>query len=78
MCLQEHILGDVMASVGLKRARSTDSEIKEQFLADGGHYELSPMYHSILLWDIADLIYLARTSQLPELVERSDYLSAPR
>ena len=51
-------------------------EIEEQFLADGGHYELSPMYHSILLWDIADLINLARTSHLPELKEQSDYLSA--
>ena len=53
-----------------------DSEIEEQFLPDGGHYELSPMYHSILLWDIADLINLARTSQLPELTGRSDYLRA--
>lgn len=53
-----------------------DSEIEEQFLPDGGHYELSPMYHSILLWDIADLINLARTSHLPELTERSGYLSA--
>lgn len=53
-----------------------DSEIEEQFLPDGGHYELSPMYHSILLWDIADLINLARTSQLPELTERFDYLMA--
>jgi len=53
-----------------------DSEIEEQFLPDGGHYELSPMYHSILLWDIADLINLARASQLPELTKRSDYLSS--
>ena len=52
-----------------------DAEIKEQFLPDGGHYELSPMYHSILLWDIADLINLARLSRLPKLTERSDYLS---
>ena len=53
-----------------------DSEIEEQFLPDGGHYELSPMYHSILMWDIADLINLARTSHLLELRERSDYLKA--
>lgn len=49
-----------------------DSEIKEQFLSDGGHYELSPMYHSILLWDIADLINLARLSRLPALLERAE------
>ena len=51
-----------------------DSEIEEQFLPDGGHYELSPMYHSILMWDIADIINLACASHLPELRERSDYL----
>jgi uncharacterized heparinase superfamily protein len=49
-----------------------DSEIEEQFLPDGGHYELSPMYHSILLWDIADLMNLARLSRLPALLERTE------
>lgn len=33
-------------------------EIPEQTLSDGGNYELSPMYHSILLKDILDLINL--------------------
>lgn len=37
-------------------------EIPEQFLADGGHFELSPMYHCILLWDLLDLINLAQLS----------------
>jgi uncharacterized heparinase superfamily protein len=36
-------------------------EIPEQVLEDGGHFELSPMYHSIILEDILDLINLART-----------------
>jgi len=31
-------------------------EIIKQVLADGGHYERSPMYHSIILEDILDLI----------------------
>ena len=31
-------------------------EIPEQVLADGGHFELSPMYHAIILEDILDLI----------------------
>lgn len=43
------------------------SEIEEQFLDDGAHYERSPMYHSILLWDIADLICLQQISNLPQL-----------
>lgn len=65
-------LGDRWLSQGLK---ILDKEIEEQFLQDGGHYELSPMYHSILLWDIADLINLARSSDLIELRRREKYWS---
>ena len=36
-------------------------EIPEQILEDGGHFELSPMYHAIILEDILDLINLAGT-----------------
>jgi len=36
-------------------------EIDEQILPDGGHFELSPMYHSIILEDILDLFNLAAT-----------------
>lgn len=42
-------------------------EIPEQFLADGGHFELSPMYHCILLWDLLDLINLAEISNNKEV-----------
>ena len=38
-----------------------DDEIVEQVLEDGGHFELSPMYHSIILEDILDLLNVART-----------------
>lgn len=31
-------------------------ELPEQILQDGGHFELSPMYHSIVLEDLLDLI----------------------
>ena len=31
-------------------------EIREQVLADGGHFERSPMYHAIILEDLLDLI----------------------
>ena len=34
-------------------------EMGEQVLADGGHFELSPMYHSMILEDFLDLIQLA-------------------
>jgi uncharacterized heparinase superfamily protein len=33
-----------------------DAELDGQFLADGGHYELSPMYHAILLERLLDLL----------------------
>lgn len=38
------------------------AEIRKQFLADGGHFERSAMYHVICLEDILDVISLARGS----------------
>lgn len=48
-----------------------DAEVAEQFLADGGHYERSPMYHALALWDLCDLLSLASASGLPDLAARS-------
>ncbi len=39
--------------------RLLKGELEEQILADGGHFERSPMYHAILLEDVLDLINLA-------------------
>lgn len=50
-----------------------DEEMPEQFLADGGNFELSPMYHASLLWDVCDLIRLADVSALSELTQRVHY-----
>lgn len=36
-----------------------DRQLDEQILADGGHFERSPMYHAILLEDLLDLIQLS-------------------
>jgi uncharacterized heparinase superfamily protein len=36
-------------------------ELPAQILADGGHFELSPMYHSLALEDVLDLLNLGRT-----------------
>ncbi|MCR4348001.1 MAG: heparinase II/III family protein [Sulfuricaulis sp.] len=47
-----------------------DREIPEQFLPDGGHFELSPMYHAILLGDMCDLLSLAERSGLSVLRKR--------
>lgn len=35
-----------------------DAEVAEQILDDGAHFELSPMYHAIILEDVLDLIQL--------------------
>jgi uncharacterized heparinase superfamily protein len=35
-------------------------ELAEQFLSDGGHFERSPMYHSILTEDLLDLVQLQK------------------
>lgn len=34
-------------------------ELMEQVLPDGGHFELSPMYHAIILEDLLDIVNLA-------------------
>jgi uncharacterized heparinase superfamily protein len=43
-----------------KGLKILEREIPEQVLEDGGHFELSPMYHSIILEDILDLYNLSR------------------
>jgi len=37
-----------------------DAELTEQILDDGGHFELSPMYHATILEDVLDLIQLCQ------------------
>jgi uncharacterized heparinase superfamily protein len=44
--------------------RSFAEQMREQFLPDGGHYERSPMYHSICLADCLDVLALARMQPL--------------
>lgn len=40
------------------------SELKEEILQDGGHYELSPMYHCIILQRLLDCIALLENNQV--------------
>ena len=84
--LANHILANAKALVFLgvyfKGVRATfwlkkglqilHKEVKEQFLEDGGHFELSPMYHAIVLWDICELINLANKSQNEHLLPHLD------
>jgi uncharacterized heparinase superfamily protein len=55
-------------------------ELPEQILADGAHFELSPMYHAIILEDMLDLINVARyygcadrgpLAELPDIAQRT-------
>ena len=44
--------------------RLLDEQIREQVLADGGHFELSPMYHGLILEGLLDLTNLYHAFQL--------------
>ena len=42
-------------------------QLEEQVLEDGAHFELSPMYHSIVLMDVLDLIQLGLCFPVSEI-----------
>lgn len=55
----------------LKKAeRLLLSQLKEQILPDGAHFEQSPMYHCILLDRLLDCINIRRTDELEHYAER--------
>jgi uncharacterized heparinase superfamily protein len=66
---------DRWLQIGLK---ILDAELKEQILADGGFFELSPMYHAIVLEDLVDLVQLSQlyAGRLPLLkVRRAHWIA---
>jgi uncharacterized heparinase superfamily protein len=48
---------DSLADLGKKIVLA---EMQEQFLPEGGHFELSPMYHALLTEDLLDLVNLCQ------------------
>jgi uncharacterized heparinase superfamily protein len=44
----------------LRGLRILEQQLSEQLLPDGGHFELSPMYHAAMLEDLLDLLNLLR------------------
>ena len=54
-CFFEGAEADAMRAVGL---RILDGQLDEQVMPDGGHFELSPMYHALVLEDVLDLMNL--------------------
>ena len=53
-----------------KGLKILDTELKEQVLSDGGNFELTPMYHNIMLHDLLDLVNIAHTYNHPALSRR--------
>lgn len=49
-----------------KGIKIISQQLDEQILSDGGHFELSPMYHCIILEDCLDLINLLEQACLTE------------
>lgn len=58
---------------GLKILRE---ELDEQFLQDGGHYERSPMYHSICLMDYLDAMNIMRASKAVRSFEETAHFES--
>ena len=52
-----------------KGIKIINDELKEQVLSDGGHFELSPMYHAIFLEDLLDLINISQA--YPEVIKKT-------
>ncbi|MBP3227566.1 MAG: alginate lyase family protein [Bacteroidaceae bacterium] len=57
----------------LEAARLLLGQLKEQTLADGAHYEQSPMYHCILLDRLLDCLNFALAASAPEAEELCGY-----
>jgi uncharacterized heparinase superfamily protein len=57
--------GGTEADVWLSRGLDIlESQLSEQIRPDGGHFELSPMYHAIVLEDVLDLVNVLRAYQM--------------
>ena len=82
--LEFHILGNHLLENGFallfgavyfdnenlyKKARGlVEEQLNEQILEDGAHFELSPMYHQIILGRLLDLINIIKSSNLPRII----------
>ena len=45
-------------------------ELREQILPDGAHFELSPMYHSIMLELVLDVMLLTQNTLCPKVLQK--------
>lgn len=68
--------GPIAAKWLTQGVRILDAQLDEQILADGGHFELSPMYHAIILEDCLDLLNLLEAADLPQTTALAGKLRA--
>lgn len=65
-----------MATKWLRKGlKILNQQLDEQILKDGGHFELSPMYHALILEDILDLIALCDGYKVSPLSQLRSKLS---
>ncbi len=57
----------------IKAKEILQEELEEQILEDGGHFELSPMYHQLMLFRLLDCINLIENGEWK--IENGDFLS---
>ena len=57
--------GDRWLALGMKILKY---ELREQILDDGGHFELSPMYHSVMLELVLDILQLSKEESAPDVL----------
>ena len=74
-CYFEGKEADKWLAIALK---GYESELQEQVLSDGGSFELTPMYHVIMLVDLLDLINLFNTypNKVPNSIVENTYKTA--
>lgn len=58
-------IGERWLKKGIKILRV---ELEEQILNDGGHFELSPMYHSLMLELVLDVLQLSKEKSIPKIL----------
>lgn len=65
-CYFDGPLADKWLSKGLE---ILDLQLKEQVLEDGGHFELSPMYHIIIFELVLDILALSKNDNAPSALQ---------
>lgn len=56
----------------IKAENLLEKELKEQVLSDGAHFELSPMYHQIILFRVLEAVgYLPKASKMGKLCRKT-------